>query len=817
METDQKSSPFQNIDYAFRLRYETLRALLHKNGQALQILSDLEADLHHLPLSDYRIQRPVDRLLGETYLMAQELNLLSRNHYIVLYDKIDELQKKTKNILKAPVPSGHKPLVVDLDDEASLDSTVVGGKTAGLAALHSIFPESVPAGFTLTTAAYHLFLQKNGLVDRIRLMLKDLDATKDRDRFCSVTESIRNIIRTSPMPDELKDAIRTQIEKFKDPLPAMWAVRSSATSEDSRFSFAGQFDSLLNVKTDDLADACRQVLASRFTDRAVIYRINCGFKEVDTPMAVLFMPMIEPVAAGVIYTTDPQDPDANRMVVSAVPGLGEGVVKGTQEADTFYLSRQPNPVVIESIGKRTHQTSDYLTEKTLSDIGRLSHKAMTALGFDLDIEWAVDKAGKVWLLQGRRIYPETHEKIMETRAKQALPLIQGGMTIFPGRAEGPVAHRSGGEIHPIPKGSILVVNLPTPDLAPLLPSAAALLASGGSAVGHLATLVREFGIPSIFQLGNATRRMAEGQMVSVNATKRKIYEGSRWPGIRERVLSRLTSAEKSSGIGPLHDLVLALHLTDPFAPSFKPKNCTSIHDVIRFIHEMAVRQMFSFGDQQSHIWNQKTRRLKTSLPIKIKLLDLESPAWKKDVDPAELRSIPFAAFWKGFSDPALSWPQRWDTELAGVPMDFREQVLGGSKGPRRRSDPNYLIIARDYLNFNARFAYHYAMVDAFVGLGTENNYVHLRFHGGGSSDEKIQRRSKFVEWVLREMRFGVDRRGDMVTAWMQRYPKKDSEDALEALGRLMVCARQMDLLMGSESNVKMFAKKFLEGNYQAFS
>jgi pyruvate,water dikinase len=95
--------------------------------------------------------------------------------------------------------------------------------------------------------------------------------------------------------------------------------------------------------------------------------------------------------------------------------------------------------------------------------------------------------------------------------------------------------------------------------------------------------------------------------------------------------------------------------------------------------------------------------------------------------------------------------------------------------------------------------------------------VHLRFHGGGGSDEKLKRRAKFIEWVLRETKFGVDRRGDMVTAWMQRYPKKDSEEALETLGRLLVCARQLDLLMGTESNIKMFAQKFLSGNYQAFS
>ena len=205
--------------------------------------------------------------------------------------------------------------------------------------------------------------------------------------------------------------------------------------------------------------------------------------------------------------------------------------------------------------------------------------------------------------------------------------------------------------------------------------------------------------------------------------------------------------------------------------------------------------------------------------MKIKLLDLESASGsgKKDVNPAELESVPFKAFWKGFSDPVLPWPERWKKEFAGLPSDFREQVLGGFEGPRRTKDANYLLLARDYMNFNARFAYHYTMVDAFVGPGDENNYVHFRFHGGGGSDEKRQHRARFVEWVLRERFFGVDRRGDLVTAWLRRYPQKDSEDALETLGRLMVCARQLDLLMTSESSIKVFAQNFLSGKYQAFS
>ncbi|SPD72591.1 Pyruvate, water dikinase [uncultured Desulfobacterium sp.] len=815
MEQDRKKP--LDFDYAFRLRYETLRALMNRNVHALQLLSDLEADLNHFPLLDYRIKRPVERLLGETLLMIQELNLLARNQYTELYDVLDQIRRKTSLILREPPALAQKPLVAALDEEQSLDPALVGGKASGVASLRRLFPEVVPAGFTVTTAAYNMFLQENGLVERIRLMLKDLDTTKDRDRFSSITESIRNMIRTGHTPKALEEELLGHAERLAAAAPSGWAVRSSATSEDSRFSFAGQFDTSLGIPTDGLIAAYRQIVASRFSDRAVIYRINCGFREVDTPMAVLFMPMIDAAAAGVIYTTDPKDPEAERMVINACAGLGDDMVKGIKQGDTFYMERHQSPVPARPA--TVEKDPDYISSDTLSEIGTLAYQATTAFGFDMDIEWAVDRQGKVWLLQGRRLYPATQEGIKEARSRQELPLIEGGVTIFPGRAEGQVVCRRGEELYPIPKGSVLVVDQPTPELSSLLPNAAALLASGGSPVGHLATLIREFSIPSIFQLGNAVKRLQEGKVVSVNATKRRIYAGSRWPGMKERVLSRLASAEKSQKDDPLNDIVLALHLTDPFSSSFKPRGCRSIHDVIRFTHEMSVRQMFQFGDEHNHLWKQKTRRLKTKLPMKFKLLDLEGTlnSGKRDLAPADLDSIPFNAFWKGFSDPALHWPERWKSEFAGLPTDFREQVLGGFEGPRRSKDANYLLLARDYLNFNARFAYHYTMVDAFVGPGDENNYVHFRFHGGGGSKEKRQRRARFVEWVLREKHFGVDRRGDLITAWLRRYPQKDSEEALEMLGRLMVCARQLDMLMRSESSVKVFAQDFLNNKFQAFS
>jgi pyruvate,water dikinase len=128
-----------------------------------------------------------------------------------------------------------------------------------------------------------------------------------------------------------------------------------------------------------------------------------------------------------------------------------------------------------------------------------------------------------------------------------------------------------------------------------------------------------------------------------------------------------------------------------------------------------------------------------------------------------------------------------------------------------------VIVAKDYINLNARFPYHYAMVDAMVGPGTENNHVHFRFRGGGAGDENRIRRARFLVSVLRGSGFRSDQQGDLVTAWFRGYPQKDSENSLETLGRLMVCARQLDAVLKNDNDVKLYSKYFLEGQYSIFS
>ena len=824
-EHPENAAAYEN-DFNFRFRYETLRSLLNKNGSALQILSDLEADLNHIRHYDKRIKRPIQRLITESLLMAQELNLMAGDHYSDLYPVIFELRRKTDRLFSEKQPDADQPLVLRLNDPTGLDPLLAGGKALGVWRLGRYFKGLTPPGFVVTTAAYNRIIEDNNLQNRIRILLNKLDVTEDEEQFQSRTQTIRRMIREANVNEEIKTAIKTQAEAINGALPrGLWAVRSSAVSEDSRLSFAGQFDSELQIETGNLITAYLHVLASRFSDRAVKYRMHHHFLEVDTPMAVLFMPMVDAAAAGVVYTSGSKD--AGDMVISAVPGLANRMVKGEVQADTFMVSKGPSHAITRiTPADDTGKPPAYISPEKILEIAEIAGKATDKFGHELDIEWAVDQKGEVRFLQARQLSsismddPAVPPPGKPSPQKDALPIIEGGITIFPGRAEGPLKFLSPSDnLSDVPDGAIVLVAHPRPELASILPRIAALLAMEGNPVGHLATLVREFSVPCVFRLGENAKILTGKNIISVNATKRTVYAGIRWPGIRERVLARIAAGNRhQKKSGPLFDLVLGLNLLDPDASSFKAKSCQSVHDTLRFMHEMSVRSMFGFGDKQSRVWNKKSRKLITGLPVKFQLIDLDHcvPENVKRTSPENVGSIPFQALWRGVSDKRLSWPDRWEKEMRGLPSDFKESVLGGDRGPRRASDNNYAIVAKDYMNLNARFAYHYAMVDAMVGPGAEHNHVHFRFRGGGASDENRNRRALFLERILRESGFGVDSSGDLVTAWFRRYPQKDSEKALELLGRLIVCARQLDAALTSDASVKLYEEYFLKEQFDMF-
>lgn len=244
-------------------------------------------------------------------------------------------------------------------------------------------------------------------------------------------EELLSILSGNESPQDYA-AVLAFIENFEIPesfineivacFPAVefFAVRSSATDEDgSNFSFAGQFESYLFVTKTQLAEKIKQVWQSAFSERVFQYRKNNGLDH-ESGIAVIVQEMIPSESAGVAFGINPVNGDRNAKIISAVYGLGEGLVSGELDADnytvkngliTMQVAEKLHQIVMDSANKggtksvevpATQSKIPVLTENQIREIEKLLDICQEAYQKPLDIEFAVYK-DQVYLLQARPV------------------------------------------------------------------------------------------------------------------------------------------------------------------------------------------------------------------------------------------------------------------------------------------------------------------------------------------------------------------------------------------------------------------------------
>lgn len=171
--------------------------------------------------------------------------------------------------------------------------------------------------------------------------------------------------------------------------PGPFAVRSSGISEDGLdHSFAGLYETVLEVEPDDLGPAVERCLASAHAARVTEYGRDAGGR-----LAVIVQRMVAPVAAGVVLTADPITGDRASSVVTAVRGLGERLVSGAAAGDEW--------VVHEGEATARRQPESAISATQTLEIAGEARSIAEARGTPQDVEWAIDADGVLWILQAR--------------------------------------------------------------------------------------------------------------------------------------------------------------------------------------------------------------------------------------------------------------------------------------------------------------------------------------------------------------------------------------------------------------------------------
>ncbi|MDP3882086.1 MAG: phosphoenolpyruvate synthase [Nanoarchaeota archaeon] len=441
------------------------------------------------------------------------------------------------------------------------DVAIAGGKGASLSEMYrNKFP--IPPGFMVTAQAYEYFIDKAGLKDKIKEILAKIDI-QDTSELDAACKQVRALIENASMPEELASEITDSyevldVDKQKIPgatrevlailknshEPPFVAVRSSATTEDlADASFAGQQDTFLNIKgKDKLIESVKKCFASLFTARAVYYRTKKGFAHDKAYLAVVVQKMVNSEKSGVMFSKSPVNDDES-IVIEAVWGLGEGIVSGRIKPDHYVIDKNLEEFKVKSIDlaeKKTAIVRNSAGENEVIKLIESRSKQQVLNGYEIkvlaqyarrleehygkpqDIEFAIAD-NEIYIVQSR---PITTKFTKSDKKDLGGEVLLAGLGASPGVASGIVKIiRDLSELEKVKKGDVLVTEMTNPDMVVSMQKAAAIVTDEGGVTSHAAIVSREMGIPAVVGTGEATKKLVDGQLITVDGNNGKVYDG----------------------------------------------------------------------------------------------------------------------------------------------------------------------------------------------------------------------------------------------------------------------------------------------------
>ncbi|HOV85088.1 MAG TPA: PEP/pyruvate-binding domain-containing protein [Syntrophobacteraceae bacterium] len=828
-----------------RLYHTEFRKLLSANNSLLETMGDLERKLISREYIDRAfIKRKVVRILADTHALVESINVISGNRYEALRGAQERISQRLTRAMEEETDSAPGALVMDLQDINGSQGDWVGGKMANFGELANVVGLPTPEGFVATTEAYRLLVEQGGIRSWIQDKHMEIESQED---VTKVSGELRERLMGLEIPAVLQDSIHSAYDRLcaKTGRQVFLAVRSSAVGEDSDFSFAGQFLSLLNIPKDELCQAYHRVVASLYSPEAVSYRLLHGIPGESAQMGVGFVEMVEAVAGGVVFSRDPGRPELDQVLIQAVRGLGAMLVDGKTSPEVLRVPRGKHGtgilrtpsnqdrqlLMVPGKGVREEDLSPslarepILTDEEAALLASWAVKLEDHFGCTQDVEWAMGPQRRIFVLQSRPLLLAAQP----VRGVEPLPgfpvLLRGGEVGCPGTAAGPAVHMTDDEdLDAFPEGGILVARRSSPRFVRLMTRARAIVTDAGSTTGHMASLARECRIPTLLNTGKAFQTIPRGCLITVDASSGIVYQGE-VPDLLKTEADEAWEEEVSSHrqhtpgyrqLKKVVDLVAPLNLTDPSSSTFTADHCQTPHDIARYVHEKSYQEMFQLGDNVGDLRG-ASFQLDVFLPVDLYIIDLggglKSPAKGGKVKPSQVASAPFSAILKGMFHKKIPRFGPRTMDLGGLLSVMMRHATTSPEQDSSFRDPCYALISDNYVNYTARVGYHFSVVDTYCGNTTNKNYITLVFKGGAADYVRRVRRIRAIADILKEYGFSVRITHDMVNARLSKAPREEILQHLEKLGSLLQFFRQMDAAMTSDDSVRVFVKAFLRGDY----
>ncbi len=479
-------------------------------------------------------------------------------------------------------------LIIWFENLRKTDIPSVGGKNASLGEMINVgIP--IPPGFAVTAYSYKKFIEESGISEKIYTVIKEtVTDPNDPKQYEVASKKIRELIESTPMPKDIKEAVRHTYQELCRRLSTnavFVAVRSSATAEDlPDASFAGQQETYLNVKgEDELLEKTVKCWSSLFTPRAIFYRTEKGFAHENVFISVGVQKMVNAKAAGVMFTINPVTGDPNQIVIEGNYGLGESVVSGAVTPDDFIVDKTTLNMVEKRIAKKTlqyvrdpntgktvhmevspeKQEQSCLSDEEILKLAELAKIIEKHYGIAQDIEWAIDSElpfpDNILIVQSR---PETVWSVKRAEAPEKVEAerMKPTETLKVAVKGIPAGKRSYGigvakivlnleeASKLMQKGDVLVTDMTNPDYVPFMKLAGAIVTDKGGVTCHAAIVSRELGIPCVVGTSNATKLMVTGKEYTVDSRSGVVYEGV-LPTLTEQLSSSTQAASPTDTSG----------------------------------------------------------------------------------------------------------------------------------------------------------------------------------------------------------------------------------------------------------------------------
>lgn len=868
----KKKRDHQERIISFKEKLHNFQSLLYSNDEALKLMGSLSELLASgRPFSKGEIFGIFSDIFENTHKVTRHLSLMCGGKYKSLINQVHKINEKCNEILTAgstclvrwdctepdcseckeikteKIESSNKPYSYRVDEITIDNMSEVGGKMSRLCEIHNKLLIPIPDGFCITSRFFKDFLSQGELYQQIDKAISTIDFN-DNAHVQQVSQVIQALIIASPIPQMIEKIILNNYEnlsgKYGD---ILISVRSSAIGEDDRhYSFAGLHYTALNVSRANIIDACFEVLISKYLPRSLVYRYLTGLRDIDMPMSIGCMQMINSAASGVLFTKDPLG-KRNGIIIHAVRGLGTKVVDGSVAPQEFIIDPVTHSIIKFKQGNQTYKTVPRktdglqeeripdalinvpcLTDEQINSIIDYAQRIENYFSSPQDIEWAIDGEGKVYILQCRPlavtklVTVEEDENISQQKADLNYPvLFTEGACASPGVGSGKVflLNRIKDLVN-FQSGDILVVRKTLPELTQVLHKASGLIADIGNTTGHLAIIARELGIPVIVNTNNATRTLENGMIVTIDANENKVYAGQ----VNELIEKDKSVSGKKNifNKSPMHriwqnisKLVIPLNLIDPGSSDFTPENCRTFHDVTRFAHEYAMREMFSLYESARYE-DKHAFPLKFPVPLDIHVIDLgnglKEVEGKKHVTPEDIISKPFLSLIEGMTSPGIRWAGPLPIDLKGFTNLLMSNVVDSDRSDGDLGSRSYAVISDCYMNFFSRLGYHFSRLDAYASDEINNNYINFNFRGGAADPVRRMRRAKIISKVLETLNFSVSHRNDHVLATIRKIPSSSILFLLTEIGRLMGAVRNVDVTLTSDESIQQFVDAFLKGD-----